>query len=71
MSSNNLTISSLFSTLQLNVILDFKDSANGELVEIYERCVYDYEMEICDIQWEYIYEKTLSLNKKLNYKYLQ
>lgn len=50
------------------IIMDFRDSENGELVEIYERCKYDYKTEICDIQWEYVYEKTLSLNKQLNYK---
>lgn len=50
------------------ITMDFRDSENGELVEIHEKCSYDYVTGLCDIEWEYVYQQTSKYNKKLNYK---
>ena len=48
-------------------VMDFKDSQSGELVEIFENSEYNYETEICNIDWIYRYKKSLK-EKIFNYK---
>ena len=48
--------------------MDFKDSSHNDIVEIYESCTYSSETEICDIVWEYHYQKLTQHNKKFKYQ---
>ena len=50
------------------LIMDFKDSSHNDIVEIYESCTYSSETEICDIVWEYHYQKFTKHNKKFKYQ---
>ena len=49
-------------------VMDFKDSKSGDLVEIFERCTYNAETEVCDLNWEYRYKDKPNLNKVFNYQ---
>ena len=48
--------------------MDFKDSKEEDIVEIYEECRYSNETEICDITWEYQYKQKSENNKIFEYK---
>ena len=50
------------------LVMDFKDSRNDDIVEIYEHCEYSNETEICDIRWEYRYKTKPQENKEFNYQ---
>ena len=49
-------------------VMDFKDSCTGELVEIFERCEYDNNSEICDLRWEYRYQADSEKSKVFAYQ---
>ena len=42
--------------------------SNDDIVEIYEHCEYNHETEICDIIWEYRYQKHLDSSKQFEYQ---
>ena len=50
------------------LVMDFKDSTNDDIVEIYEYCEYNHETEICDIIWEYRYQKYVDNSKQFEYQ---
>ena len=50
------------------LVMDFKDSDSGDMVEIFEVCNYNNETEICDISWEYRYKDNKEKNKKFDYQ---
>ncbi len=50
------------------LVMDFKDSTNDDIVEIYEYCEYNHETEICDIIWEYRYQKHVDSSKQFKYQ---
>ena len=50
------------------LIMDFKDTSHNDIVEIYESCTYNSETEICDIAWEYRYQKLTKHNKRFEYQ---
>ena len=52
----------------LTLVMDFKDSERNDIVEIYERCKYSHDTELCDIVWEYHYQKYSQYNKKFEYQ---
>ena len=49
-------------------VMDFKDSSNGDYVEIYEKNEYNNTTEICDIHWRYQYKNENNPNKQFNYQ---
>ena len=49
-------------------VMDFKDSKSGELVEIFERCSYEPETEVCDLEWEYRYKNQPLKSKVFSYQ---
>jgi|TARA_B110000116_G_C16702914_1_gene520726 SAM-dependent methyltransferase len=49
-------------------VMDFKDSRTGDLVEIFERCEYNSDTEVCDLNWEYRYKNTLDKSKVFSYQ---
>jgi len=50
------------------LVMDFKDSTNDDIVKIYEYCEYNHETEICDIIWEYRYQKYVDSSKQFEYQ---
>ena len=50
------------------LVMDFKDSKYNDIVEIYEKCKYSHDTELCDISWEYHYQKHSEHNKKFEYQ---
>ena len=50
------------------LVMDFKDASHNDIVEIYETCTYNSETEICDIAWEYRYQKLTKHNKRFEYQ---
>ena len=44
------------------------DASHNDIVEIYESCIYNSETEICDIAWEYRYQKLTQHNKRFEYQ---
>ena len=49
-------------------VMDFKDSKTGELVEIFERCAYDADTEVCNLDWEYRYKGKPKDSKVFSYQ---
>ena len=58
----------LFNREELSPVMDFKDSANGDLVEIYEKLQYDNATQVCDINWEYTYKNKKNNSRVFPYK---
>ena len=58
----------LFNREELTPVMDFKDSSDGDLVEIYEKLEYDNSTQVCNINWEYRYKKKKESNKVFPYK---
>ena len=54
--------------IKSRLVMDFKDSIEEDTVEIYEKCRYSNETEICDIRWEYQYKKKPQNNKIFEYE---
>ena len=49
-------------------VMDFKDSNTGELVEIFEKCVYQTETEVCELDWEYRYKNKPKESRVFSYQ---
>ena len=58
----------LFDRDELSPLMDFKDSTNGDLVEIYEKLEYDNSTQICDICWEYRYKNKKECSRVFPYQ---